>query len=283
MFRKISGGRRGRVDGARYADQRIFIDHFEASFQNWGTHVNGNGRLHFEGEKPAVVGNVQAKVALPQVTGTDRWGTALTLAGHVEGCAGGDLTVTLAGDIAGNAAVDSFRVSARVDSTRISDMRADLSGTAGIFSARGQVGFDPQTNFEVKWQVDGRDLAPVGEMVGADLWGSLGLSGDFGGTWDAPSFSAQGSADSLVVAGIPFRNVDIDTRWARPDSGAVTLRVDHLTWGERALQAVFFDAVYDRGETSFLLGSGEGTEAGSDDEQMEDRVFFWGTHTFSGR
>ena len=266
----------GRVDGARYADQRIFIDHFEASLQNWGTHVNGNGRLHFEGEKLAVAGNVQAKVALSHVTGTDRWGTALTLASHVEGFAGGDLTVALAGHIAGNAAVDSFRVSARIDSTRISDMHADLSGAAGIFSATGQVGFDPQTDFEVKWQVDGRDMASVGEMVGVDLWGSLGLSGDLGGTWDAPSFSAQGSADSLVVAGIPFRNVDIDTRWARPDSGAVTLRVDHLTWGERALQAVFFDAVYARGETSFLLGSGESTEAGRDDGQMEDRVFFWG-------
>ena len=265
----------GRVDGARYTDQRIFIDHFEASLQNWGTHVNGNGRLHFEGDKPAVAGTVQAEVALPQVTGTDRWGTALTLAGHVDGFAGGDLTVALAGDIAGNAAVDSFRVSARVDSTRISDMHADLSGAAGVFSARGQVGFDPQADFEVKWQLDGRDMASVGEMVGVDLWGSLGLSGDLGGTWDAPSFSAQGSADSLVVAGIPFRNVDIDTRWARPDSGAVTLRIDHLTWGERALQAVFFDAVYARGETSFLLGSGEKQSSGGDG-QVADRVFFWG-------
>ena len=266
----------GRVDGARYVDQRLFIDHFETQLQDWGTRVNGNGRLHFEGEKPTVAGNILAEVALPRLTDTDRWGTLLTLTGNVNGIAGGDLTVELAGNIAGNAAADSFSVSARVDSTRISDMRADLSGAAGIFSARGQVGFDPQTDFEVKWQLDGRDMAPVGEVVGVDLWGSLGLSGDFGGTWDAPGFSAQGSADSLVVAGIPFRNVDVDTRWARPDSGAVTVRIDHLTWGDRALQAVFFDAMYARGETSFLLGSGEGTEASSDDGQVEDRIFFWG-------
>ena len=43
--------------------------------------------------------------------------------------------------------------------------------------------------------------------------------------------------------------------------------MDRLTWGERSLQAVFFNAAYNRGETSFLLGSGE---------QVDNRVLFQG-------
>ena len=261
----------GRVDGARYADQRLSIDQFELDLQHWGTRINGSG--HF-GEE--VAGNVQAEVALPQVTGTDMWGTSLTLAGQVDGVVGSDLTVALSGDVAGNAAVDSFRVSARVDSTRVSDMRADLSGAGGVFSAWGQVAFDPQADTDVKWQMDVRDLAVVSEVAGMDLSGVLTLAGDFGGTWAAPSFSAQGSADSLVVAGIPVWDVDINTRWARPDSGAVTLRMDRLTWGGRALQAVFFDAAYARGETSFLLGSGGERRGTGGDGQVADRIFFLG-------
>ena len=204
------------------------------------------------------------------------WGTSLTLTGHVDGIVGDDLTVVLTGDIAGNAAVDSFRVSALVDSARVSDIRADLSGAGGVFSAWGQVAFDPQADTEVKWQMDVRDLAVVSEVAGMALSGALTLAGDFGGTWDVPSFSAQGSADSLVVVGIPVWNVDIDTRWARPDSGAVTLRMDRLTWGGRALQAVFFDAAYARGETSFLLGSGGERRGAGGDGQVADRIFFLG-------
>ena len=158
----------GRVDGAKYADQRLFVDHFELDLQHWGTCIKGSG--HF-GEE--VAGNVQAEVALPQVTGTDMWGTSLTLAGHVDGVVGSDLTVALSGDVAGNAAVDSFRVSARVDSTRVSDMRADLSGAGGMFSAWGQVAFDPQADTDVKWQMDVRDLAVVSEVAGMDLSGVL--------------------------------------------------------------------------------------------------------------
>ena len=106
----------GRIDGARYVDQRLFIDHFETSLQNWGTRVNGNGQLHFEGEKPAIAGNVQAEVALPHLTGTNRWGTSLTLAGNVDGITGDDLMVELTGNITGNAAADSLHISALVNS-----------------------------------------------------------------------------------------------------------------------------------------------------------------------
>ena len=253
----------GRIDGARYVDQRLFIDHFETSFQNWGTRVNGNGRLHFEGETPAIAGNIQVEAALPHLTGTDSWGTSLMLEGNVDGIVGGDLTVELAGNIADNAAADSLRVSALVDSEWASDIRADLSGAGGVFSAQGRI----DRHSEGQWLMDVQDLEAIGEVVGVDLSGALALSGTWSGTLDAPGFSANGSADSLVVVGIPLQNVGIETRWTRPDSGAVTLQVDRLTWGERSLQAVFFDAVYARGETSFLLGS---------DAQVDDRILFWG-------
>ena len=253
----------GGIEGARYVDQRLFIDHFETSLQNWGTHVNGNGQLHFEGEKPAIAGNIQAEVALPFLTGTERWGTSLMLAGNVDGITGGDLTVELAGDIVGNAAADSLRVSALVDSEWASDIRADLSGAGGVFSAQGRI----DQYSEGQWLMDVRDLEAIGEVVDVDLSGALALSGTWSGTLDAPGFSAQGSSDSLIVAGVPLQNVAIETQWSRPDSGAVTLKVDRLTWGERSLQAVFFDAVYARGETSFLLGS---------DSQVDDRILFWG-------
>ncbi len=253
----------GRVDGVRYVGQRLFIDHFETSLQSWGTRVNGNGQLHFEGEKPAIAGNIQAEVVLPRLTGTNRWGTSLTIEGSVNGIAGGDLTVELAGNIAGNAAADSFSVSALVDSEWASDIRADLSGKGGVFSTQGHI----DRHSEGQWVMDVQDLEAIGEVIGVDLSGTLDLSGTWSGTLDAPGFSAQGSADSLVVAGIPLQNLAIETQWARPDSGAINLQVDRLTWGERSLQAVFFNAAYNRGETSFLLGSGD---------QVDNRVLFWG-------
>ena len=253
----------GRIEGARYVDQRLFIDHFETSLQNWGTHVNGNGQLHFEGEKLAIAGNIQAKVALPFLTGTVKWGTSLTLAGNVDGITGGDLTIELAGNIVGNAAADSLRVSALVDSEWASDIRADLSGAGGVFSAQGRI----DRHSEGQWLMDVQDLEAIGEVVDLDLSGTLTLSGTWSGTLDTPGFTAQGSADSLVVVGIPLQNVGIETRWTRPDSGAIALRMDRLTWGDRSLQAVFLDAVYARGETSFFFGS---------DEQVDNRVLFLG-------
>lgn len=253
----------GRIDGARYVDQRLFIDHFETSLQNWGTRVNGNGQLHFEGEKPAVGGNIQAEVALPFLTGTERWGTSLTLAGNVYGIAGGDLTIELAGNIVGNAAADSLRVSALVNSGWASDIRADLSGAGGVFSTQGHI----DQYSEGQWLMDVQDLEAIGEVIGVDLSGILALSGTWSGTLDTPGFTAQGSADSLAVVGIPVQNLAIETQWTRPDSGAVTLQVDRLTWGERSLQEVFFEAIYAQGETSFLLGSSA---------QVDDRILFWG-------
>ena len=253
----------GRIDGARYVDQRFFIDHFETSLQNWGTRVNGNGQLHFEEEKPAIAGNIQAEVALPFLTGTDRWGTSLTLAGNVDGIAGGDLTIELAGNIVGNAAADSLRVSALVNSDWASDIRADLSGAGGVFSTQGHI----DRYSEGQWLMDVQDLEAIGEVIGVDLSGTLDLSGTWSGTLDVPGFTAQGSADSLVVVGIPLQNVAIETRWSRPDSGAANLQVDRLTWGERSLQEVFFEAIYAQGETSFLLGSSA---------QVDDRILFQG-------
>ena len=253
----------GRIDGARYVEQRLFIDRFETSFQNWGTRINGNGRLHFEGETPAIAGNIQVEAALPHLTGTDSWGTSLTLEGNVDGIVGGDLTVELAGNIADNAAADSLRVSALVNSKWVSDIRVDLSGAGGVFSTQGHI----DRYSEGQWLMDVQDLEAIGEVVGVDLSGALALSGTWSGTLDAPGFSAQGSSDSLVVAGVPLQNIGIETRWTRPDSGAIALRMDRLTWGDRSLQAVFLDAVYARGETSFFFGS---------DAQVDDRVLFWG-------
>ena len=253
----------GRIDGVRYVDQRLFIDHFETSLQSWETRVTGNGRMHFEGDKPAIGGNIQAEVALPRLTDTDRWGTSLTLTGNVDGIVGGDLTVELAGNIVGNAAADSLLVSALVNSEWRSDIRADLSGAGGVFSTQGHIG----RHSEGQWLMDVQDLEAIGKVVDMDLSGAIALSGTWSGTLDAPGFSAQGGADSLVVEGIPLQNVAIETQWTRPDSGAVTLKVDRLTWGERSLQAVFFNAAYNRGETSFLLGSGE---------QVDNRVLFQG-------
>lgn len=253
----------GRIDGARYGDQRLFIDHFEASLQSWGTRVTGNGQMHFEGVKSAIAGNIQAEVALPRLTGTDRWGTSLTLAGNVDGITGDDLAIELTGNISGNAAADSFRISALVNSEGRSDIRADLSGTGGVFSTQGQI----DRHVEGQWLMDVQNFEAIGEVIGVDLSGTLALSGTWSGTLDAPGFSAQGSADSLVVEGIPFQNVAIETRWPQPDSGAVTLQVERMTWSERSLQGVFFDAVYAHGETSFLLSSGA---------KVGDRVLFGG-------
>ena len=253
----------GRIDGARYVDQRLFIDHFETSLQSWGTRVTGNGWMHFEGDKPAIEGNIQAEVALPRLTDTDRWGTSLTLTGNVDGIVGGDLTVELAGNIVGNAAADSLLVSALVNSEWRSDIRADLSGAGGVFSTQGHI----DRHSEGQWLMDVQDLEVIGKVVDVDLSGAIALSGTWSGTLDAPGFSAQGGADSLVVEGIPLQNVAIETQWTRPDSGAVALKVDRLTWGERSLQTVFFNAAYNRGETSFFLGSGE---------QVDNRVLFQG-------
>jgi len=252
----------GRID-AKYIDQRLFIDHFETSLQNWGTRVNGNGQLHFEGDKPAIGGDIQAEIALPRLTGTNRWGTSLTLAGNVDGITGDDLTIKLAGNIAGNAAADSLRISALVNSEGRSDIRADLSGTGGVFSTQGYI----DRHLEGQWLMEVQDLEAIGEVIGVDLSGTLNLSGTWSGTLDVPGFSAQGSADSLVVAGIPVQNLTIDTQWARPDSGAMNLQVDRLTWGERSLQKVFFEAMYAHGETLFLLGNGA---------RVDDQVLFQG-------
>ncbi len=260
---KEVGPTTGRIDGARYVDQRLFIDHFETTFQNWGSRVNGNGRLHFENEKLAIAGNIQADVVLSSLTGTDRWGTSLTLAGNVEGMVEGDLTAELAGNIADNAAADSLHISALVNSEGRSDIRAELSGAGGVFSTQGHI----DRHSEGQWLMDVQDLEAIGEVIGIDLSGAMALSGTWSGTLDAPGFSAQGGADSLVIEGIPLQNVAIETQWTRPDSGAVTLKVDRLTWGERSLQAVFFNAAYNRGETLFLLGSGE---------QVDDQILFQG-------
>ncbi len=253
----------GRIGGARYVDQRLFIDHFETSLQSWGTRVTGNGRMHFEGDKPAIGGNIQAEVALPSLTGADRWGTSLTLGGDVDGITGDDLTVELAGNIAGNAAADSLHISALINSEGKSDIRVDLSGAGGVFSTQGQI----DRHVEGQWLMDVQNLEAIGEVIGVDLSGTMALSGTWSGTLDAPGFSAQGGADSLVVEGIPLQNVAIETQWTRPDSGAVILKVDRLTWGERSLQMVFLNAAYNRGETSFLSGSGE---------QVDNRVLFQG-------
>ena len=260
---KEVGRTTGRIDGARYVDQQLFIDHFETSLQNWGTRVSGNGQLHFEGEQPVIAGNVQGEVTLPYLTGADKWGTSLTIEGNVDGIAGGDLSVELAGNIAGNAAADSLRISALVNSESVSDIRVDLSGAGGVFSTQGRT----DRHSEGQWEMDVQDLEVIGEVIDVDLSGTLDLSGTWSGTLDAPGFSAQGSADSLVVAGIPVKNLTIETQWARPDSGAMNLQADRLTWGERSLQEVFFEAVYAHGETSFLLGNGA---------QVDDRVLFRG-------
>ncbi len=253
----------GRIDGARYTDQRLFIDHFETYLQNWGTRVKGNGRLHFEGDKPAIAGNIQAEVALPSITGTNKWGTSLTLVGDVDRPMGGDLTVELAGNIVGNAAADSLCISARGNFEGRSDIRVDLLGAGGVFSAQGHL----DRHSEGQWMMDVQDLETIGEVIDVDLSGTLDLSGTWSGTLDAPGFSAQGGADSLVVEGIPLQNVAIETQWTRPDSGSVDLKVDRLTWGEHSLQEVFFEAVYAQGETLFLLGNGT---------QADDRVLFRG-------
>ena len=52
--------------------------------------------------------------------------------------------------------------------------------------------------------------------------------------------------NGLVFEGIPIQNVDLKTRWARPDSGTGTLKMDRVTLvGERALRkAVRLDAMY---------------------------------------
>lgn len=249
---KKVGRTTGRIDGARYVDQQLFVDHFETYLQNWGTHVNGNGRMNFEGEKTAIAGNIQAEVSLPRLTGTDKWGTSLTLAGNMDGIAGGDLTVELAGNIASNAAADSFSVSAVVDSEWRSDIRADLSGKSGVFSTQGYI----DRHSEGQWLMDVQDLEAIGEVIGVDLSGAMALSGTWSGTLNALGFSAQCSADSLIVTGIPIQNLTIETQWARPDTGTINLQVDRLIWGERSLQEVFFEAVYAHGETSFFLESG---------------------------
>ena len=219
--------------------------------------------MHFEGDKPAIGGNIQAEVALPSLTGADRWGTSLTLGGDVDGITGDDLTVELAGNIAGNAAADSLHISALINSEGKSDIRVDLSGAGGVFSTQGQI----DRHVEGQWLMDVQNLEAIGEVIGVDLSGTMALSGTWSGTLDAPGFSAQGGADSLVVEGIPLQNVAIETQWTRPDSGAVILKVDRLTWGERSLQMVFLNAAYNRGETSFLSGSGE---------QVDNRVLFQG-------
>ena len=259
----------------KYADQRVFIDHFAARLPHWGTHLTGNGQVQIDiervltdsaGPKPAVVGSLRAEVALPDLMGTDRWGDSLTAAGRVDGIVGRALSVALTGEIAGNAATDRFRLAASVDSAGVSEFHTDMSGAAGVFSAEGRADLRDM-NLTGEWQMEVSQLAAVGEVVGVDLSGAAPLSGDLSGTLDAPGFSAQGAADSLSVAGIAMRNVALDTRWTRPDSGAVMLRIDSLVSGERALQSVFLDAVHTRGETSFLLGN---------DALATDQVFFWG-------
>ena len=213
---------------AIYIDQRLSVDHFEAYLQNWGTRVNSNGQLHFEEAKPdSIVGNIRAEIELPRLLDTELWGDSLRLTGDVKGILGddstrletpsmnaiwkdikgGDWTVTLKGNIKGNAAADRFQISALIDSTLITDIRVDLSGEGGVFSARGH--FDRY--FKTRWYADVNRLAAVGEIVGIDLSGDVELSGALWGprnsSADSLNFSAQCSADGLEVAGVPIELV----------------------------------------------------------------------------
>ena len=250
---------------AKYADRRVFIDHFAARLPHWGTRLAGDGQASIALE-PAVAGSLRAEVALPDLMGTDRWGDSLTVVGDIRGIVGGALSLALTGEISGNAAADRLRLSAAVDSALGTEFRAELSGVAGVFSAEGRADLQGM-DVSGEWQMDVSQLAAVGEVAGIDLSGALSLSGELSGTLNAPGFFARGSADGLSVAGIAMQNVAFDTRWTRPDSGAVMLRIDRLVSGERALQSVFLDAAHTRGETSFLFGS---------DALATDRVFLWG-------
>ena len=260
-----NGDMRDATLEAKYADQRVWIDHFAARLPHWGTRVAGDGQASIAPE-PAVAGRLRAEVALPDLMGTDRCGDSLTVVGRVDGIVGGALSLALSGEISGNAAADRLRMSAAVDSALGAEFHAALSGDAGMLSAEGRADLQGM-DLSGAWQMDVSQLAAVGEVVGMELSGALSLSGDLSGTLDAPGFSARGAADRLSVSGIAMQNVALDTRWARLDSGAVMLRIDHLISGERALQSAFLDAVHVRGETSFLLGS---------DALATDRVFFGG-------
>ena len=268
------GEMRDATAQARYGDQRLVVDHFAARLPHWGMRVVGNGQGVIDPE-PAIAGSLRAEVALPELLRTDRWGDSLTVAGRVDGVVGRALKVALSGAIAGNAAADRFRMSGAVDSILGAEFYAELSGDAGMLSAEGHVD-GREMALSGAWQMDVSQLAAVGEVIGVDLAGAMKLSGALSGDLTAPGFSAKGHADSLLVAGVLVQNVDLDTRWARPDSGAVMLRIDHLISRRRSLRAVFLDAVYVRGKTSFWFGSAARAQDGiflmGSAQQVKDEV-----------
>lgn len=268
------GEMRDATAHARYGDQRLVVDHFAARLPHWGMRVVGKGQGVIDPE-PAVAGSLRAEVALPELLGTDRWGDSLTVAGRVDGIVGRALKGVLSGELAGNAAADRFRMSVVVDSAWGTDFHADLLGDAGRLTAEGHVD-GREMALSGAWQLDVAQLAAVGEVIGMDLAGAMKLTGAVSGDLTAPGFSAKGHADSLLVAGVLVQNVDFDTRWARPDSGAVMLRIDHLISRRRTLRAVFLDAVHVRGKTSFWFGNAARAQDGiflmGHAQQVKDEV-----------
>ena len=268
------GEMRDATAHARYGDQRLVVDHFAARLPHWGMRVVGKGQGVIDPE-PAVAGSLRAEVALPELLGTNRWGDSLTVAGRVDGIVGRALKGALSGELAGNAAADRFRMSVAVDSAWGTEFHADLLGDAGRLSAEGHVD-GREMALSGAWQLDVAQLTAVGEVIGMDLAGAMKLAGAVSGDLTAPGFSAKGHADSLLVAGVLVQNVDFDTRWARPDSGAVMLRIDHLISRRRTLRAVFLDAVHVRGKTSFWFGSAARAQDGiflmGHAQQVKDEV-----------
>ena len=252
--------------GADFKGEKVNVTRLEAEVNDLGLSVTGVGQIDIGSSLPRLSGQVAGVVRLSELIQRPDFGTSLRFASAVDGELGKQLNFVLAGSVLGNPIVDSMTVTGIVENTQISDVQVSVSGPAGVLSGVGQMGFDGHIG--ANWQVVVSNPEVIGQVVGFDLLGeSTTLTGASWGQWAAPGFSVRGNAESLTVNGIPLQMVDLETRWIRPDSGAVLLTADGVEWGGQQLGGVIFSAAHHQGKTEFLLSSDSG---------LADRIYFWG-------
>ena len=238
--------------GAKLRDDQVYIDDFSLRYAPLFGQIWGNDVVDLRAEKPNLSFAVLGEIAVGKLD--NRFGTDLKFEGTAQGTISETINVHLVGQLNGNPAVADIVLDAVVGDGQVSDIEALIWGPAGSITAEGQIG--AEGHIGAVWNANITDLAPIGRWADLTLAGKeIRGSGAVWGQWDEVGYAAKGSADTIVVAGIPMANIALDTRWTRPDSGAISIEIEQMTWADRVLNGVVFSGTHDRGVSSFLLAS----------------------------
>ncbi|MBT5829518.1 MAG: translocation/assembly module TamB, partial [Candidatus Latescibacteria bacterium] len=252
-----------------YGGGRVDIRHFEAFLTGLETRLVGTGQVFLGDEQQRVVGQVKSFIDLQRVMPDTGYGEYLEFGTDFdlrigEGVWGDVSTVGEWGNF--GVGIDSLRLESLFDGQPSVHVDASAWGPVGRLQALGRVGYDGA--LDLGFSVNLIKASLVGELLGQEIVSDpFLLSGQLGGTVEAPLVQGDVEIPEIVIGDVPMQDLELSVKWVFPTSGSVALRLGAVSWGERTLKGVFFDATHNETKTDFLFGS---------NPEQEDRVYLWG-------